>query len=191
MTNDLHDRDTVRMLNEVHAWFVRECREPNPMAGEIVEGTARRPFAMLAILSKAIASIMCRRGALISEFVEVILHGDDEHKAWLREAADAWITGNPIPPARSLADRADEQQRLFHTPCCGAETKKGDRVRFLNENGYDSERKEAAVILDEAKTYVVEFVNVGSWRTALKLEGVPGFFNSVMFASVAGEEPIQ
>jgi hypothetical protein len=36
----------------------------------------------------------------LADFVNLILHGDDEHKAWLREAGEAFILGNPIPPAR-------------------------------------------------------------------------------------------
>ena len=36
----------------------------------------------------------------LADFVNLILHGDDDHKAWLREAGEAFILGNPIPPAR-------------------------------------------------------------------------------------------
>jgi hypothetical protein len=36
----------------------------------------------------------------IADFVNLILHGDDIHKAWLREAGEAFILGKPLPPAR-------------------------------------------------------------------------------------------
>jgi len=36
----------------------------------------------------------------IADFVNLILHGDDEHKAWLREAGEAFMFGKPIPPSR-------------------------------------------------------------------------------------------
>jgi hypothetical protein len=36
----------------------------------------------------------------IADFVLAILHGDEVHKAWLREAGEAFIIGNPLPPPR-------------------------------------------------------------------------------------------
>lgn len=31
---------------------------------------------------------------------DAIAHGDDEHRAWLREAIDAHFAGQPVPPVR-------------------------------------------------------------------------------------------
>lgn len=36
----------------------------------------------------------------IRTFATAILHGDDEHRAWLLEAAEAFVSGNPLPPPR-------------------------------------------------------------------------------------------
>lgn len=36
----------------------------------------------------------------IADFVNSILHGDDIHKTWLREAGEAFILGKPLPPPR-------------------------------------------------------------------------------------------
>lgn len=39
-------------------------------------------------------------GKAVAEFAEAILHGDDEHRAWLTEAAVAFNAGQPLPPPR-------------------------------------------------------------------------------------------
>jgi hypothetical protein len=38
----------------------------------------------------------CKNG--VTEFTTLILHGDDQHKAWLLAARDAFIAGEPMPP---------------------------------------------------------------------------------------------
>jgi hypothetical protein len=42
---------------------------------------------------------------------EAIKHGDDAHKAWLREAVAAWFNGQPVPPPVMSA------QAPAHVPC--------------------------------------------------------------------------
>jgi len=37
---------------------------------------------------------------LIRSFARAILHGDEVHRAWLVEAAEAFIEGKPMPPPR-------------------------------------------------------------------------------------------
>ena len=36
-------------------------------------------------------------------FAEAVLHGDDEHRAWLIEAAECWMAGRNLPAPRSGA----------------------------------------------------------------------------------------
>lgn len=36
----------------------------------------------------------------VRHFAELILHGDDEHKGWLTEAAECYANNQPMPPAR-------------------------------------------------------------------------------------------
>lgn len=36
----------------------------------------------------------------VMEFAEAVLHGDGEHRAWLMEAAEAFIVKRPLPPPR-------------------------------------------------------------------------------------------
>jgi hypothetical protein len=36
----------------------------------------------------------------VSQFADAILHGDDEHRQWLLEAAEAFNGGLPMPPPR-------------------------------------------------------------------------------------------
>ncbi len=37
---------------------------------------------------------------LRTEFLPAILHGDDDHRAWLRAAVEAFIARKPIPGPR-------------------------------------------------------------------------------------------
>ncbi len=37
----------------------------------------------------------------VLDFARAILHGDEVHRAWLLEAADAYENGRDIPPPRS------------------------------------------------------------------------------------------
>ena len=49
------------------------------------------------------ASLRARRrlvDRLRNEFLPAILHGDDEHQEWLREAVEAFIAHKPIPAPR-------------------------------------------------------------------------------------------
>ncbi len=39
-------------------------------------------------------------------FAKAVLHGDDVHREWLLEAAEAYATGQPLPPARSKPPEA-------------------------------------------------------------------------------------
>lgn len=68
------------------------------------------------------------------------------------------------------------------------DTKPGEKVRFLNQNGYDYERTIAAELLDTETEYEVEFVDVGDFRSSVKLKGFRIFFNTVMFENI---EPAQ
>jgi hypothetical protein len=36
----------------------------------------------------------------VRAFAKAVLHGDNEHKAWLLEAAEAFIEGKPLPEPR-------------------------------------------------------------------------------------------
>lgn len=36
----------------------------------------------------------------VIKFALAVLHGDDEHKAWLLEAARAFVDRKPLPPPR-------------------------------------------------------------------------------------------
>jgi hypothetical protein len=67
--------------------------------------------------------------------------------------------------------------------------KKGDKVRFLNENGREAERAYAAEILKEGKAYTIDHTDVYGWHTDVYLQEVPGkSFNSVMFEDAGAKE---
>lgn len=66
--------------------------------------------------------------------------------------------------------------------------KKGSKVRFLNENGWDGEPESASRYLDKGKEYTVDFVDIGGWCSSVFLKEVPNIpFNTVMFEDIAGD----
>lgn len=58
----------------------------------------------------------------------------------------------------------------------------GTTVYFLNENGYDSQREEAAEIFTQGQALTVKRIDVGNWSSSVEFEELPGkWFNTVMF----------
>lgn len=57
----------------------------------------------------------------------------------------------------------------------------GDEVIFTGNGGYPSENKAAWTVFDPANRYIVANSDIGAWRTDLEIEGVPGYWNSVLF----------
>jgi hypothetical protein len=44
-----------------------------------------------------------KQAKAVREFAQAVLHGDDEHRAWLMEAADAFIAGRvPAPRGKGV-----------------------------------------------------------------------------------------
>lgn len=64
----------------------------------------------------------------------------------------------------------------------------GDKVRFLNKNGYPIDLSHARTRFVEGQVLTVAHSDVGDWYTWLKFEEVPGDFNSVMFELVEESE---
>lgn len=50
------------------------------------------------------------------------------------------------------------------------------------QNGLDSDQQKAGVKLTVGAAYRIAEVDVGAWRTDLRLEGVDGWFNSCLFS---------
>lgn len=69
---------------------------------------------------------------------------------------------------------------------------KGHKVKFLNKHGEEYEREAASKLLNTEDIYTVEFIDVGGWFSYVKLEGIPGLHNTVMFADAEDiEEEIE
>lgn len=64
------------------------------------------------------------------------------------------------------------------------EPPKGRKVKFLNENGYDSEREHAAKFFKTGEILTIEEIYVGRSSSTVEFEGIEGKFNTVMFADV-------
>lgn len=73
-----------------------------------LEFGARNEFGVVKFTAAerdlVIAALRAGEGwrAKVKQFAEAILHGDEVHRAWLLEAADAFVSGRPLPEPRSL-----------------------------------------------------------------------------------------
>jgi hypothetical protein len=57
----------------------------------------------------------------------------------------------------------------------------GDKMRFLNRNGYDSELEAARKVFNTSDTYTVRGFDLGSLSSRITFQGISGRWNSVMF----------
>lgn len=64
---------------------------------------------------------------------------------------------------------------------CKAWPTRGDRMKFLGENGYDHELAEALKIFEVGHLYEVEDCDVGDWHHSVTFVGIKGRWNGVMF----------
>ena len=65
----------------------------------------QRPAACRAAArhrQSAQANALANRG--VRAFVDAVLHGDEVHRKWLLDAADAWVNGMPLPPVQLSAN---------------------------------------------------------------------------------------
>lgn len=59
--------------------------------------------------------------------------------------------------------------------------KPGEKMRFLNRNGYPFQLAEAKKLFRLDRLYTVESCEVGPWSSKLTFVGIRGSYNSVMF----------
>jgi hypothetical protein len=64
----------------------------------------------------------------VQAFAKAVLHGDDEHKAWLLEAAGAFIAGNPLPAPRGKGAAPPPKPKPVY--CLGWNT-----INYVREHG--------------------------------------------------------
>lgn len=69
--------------------------------------------------------------------------------------------------------------------------KRGDKVIFTGNHGYESERESAKKILTVGEVYEVESTNVYSFSSTVELVGHKGFFNTVMFDNVSKTDEVK
>lgn len=62
---------------------------------------------------------------------------------------------------------------------------KGDKMRYLAENGYDSERDAANAKMKRGEILTVERFHLGNWQSLVEFEELTGRWNSVMFEFVS------
>ena len=64
----------------------------------------------------------------------------------------------------------------------------GRKVRFLNDNGYDSDLEDARKYFKENQILTIEEIYVGRSSSSVKFEGYEELFNTVMFEDVEETE---
>ena len=77
--------------------------------------------------------------------------------------------------------RPAERMDIFSVP--------GTEVVFDARGGYDSDQRLALEVLKLGTTYIVEHIRIGDFSSDVKLRGVAGFWNTMLFAikeNVAG-----
>jgi hypothetical protein len=75
----------------------------NPPDGQSVWTAYRRQAQAV------IAAISPSNAEPVRAFAKAVLHGDDEHKAWLLEASEAFIAGEPLPAPRGKGTQSDAE----------------------------------------------------------------------------------
>lgn len=60
-----------------------------------------KPMKEQVEAADTIARLEREKSEAVLSFAKAVLHGDEVHKAWLLEAAQAWTDGKPLPPPRS------------------------------------------------------------------------------------------
>lgn len=59
--------------------------------------------------------------------------------------------------------------------------RRGNRMRFLDQNGYDREREEARKVMKKGDVFTVKSCNVGRERSSMEFVELAGHWNTVMF----------
>ena len=67
-------------------------------------------------------------------------------------------------------------------------TKPGDEIIYAYPDNGTTWDKQACEDLEVGAIYALAKIEVGDWKSWVWLEGVPGVFNSVMFANRVGGE---
>jgi hypothetical protein len=127
--------------------------------------------------------------ARVAEFAQAILHGDDEHRGWLLEAADAFNEGKPLPAPRGKGTAPHASALHPSTTPVSAPVgvvekwpEPGDKMQFLDRNGYDVELEAARKVFTKGQVVTVKKFDLGGWCSSITFEELSGKWNSVMFA---------
>lgn len=67
---------------------------------DAVQAQSELRFKRMEWESERHAEVCVERDDAVREFARAILHGDEQHQAWLVEAADSFVAGEPLPEPR-------------------------------------------------------------------------------------------
>jgi hypothetical protein len=126
-----------------HSGFFEEKR--NHDAYEAVVAAYQALYPSKPKAADTIASLTAERDAALARcegglrgiFLPAILHGDDEHRAWLTAAVEAYLAGDPIP-APTGSGRKEALIAALQARC--------ERL----EGAVENEREECAKVADRA-----------------------------------------
>jgi hypothetical protein len=121
-------------------------------------------------------------GVMVTLAAYCLAHDLEMHQAGEDELGRVWTKIEKIrakqaakPTGSALPIPKKVEERIYRWP------KRGDKMHFLNRNGYDGERTRAAEIFDTNQSYTVKSISIGSWSSLIYFEEVDGGWNSVMF----------
>ena len=64
------------------------------------------PLCQVSASAPASGAERMTAGESVTRFVRAVLHGDDEHRVWLMEAAECFVAGKPLPEPRGKGTRS-------------------------------------------------------------------------------------
>ncbi len=109
--------------------------------------------------------------SLVLDLADVVVKNHPDLKAALQKAKGDF--------ERSMrVEKALDEQAAARFPAAG------DKVKFLNRGGYPNELREAQLTFDTHTLYPVEACEVRNFDHRIKIKGLDGWWNGVMFEVV-------
>lgn len=93
-------RETARRLVRTAEMSASVMRDPARTGGWPGSERVARSFDRLAEKAREVHEALLEPSAseAVMAFAKAVLHGDDAHRRWLLDAADAFVNRRPLPP---------------------------------------------------------------------------------------------
>lgn len=80
------------------------------------------------------------------------------------------------------------QQNKLKSEVMDIYSRPGTKVKFIGRNGHDYQLAKAKEIFTEGQILTIKQIDVSNWSSSVQFEEVGGWFNTVMFGRVAGDD---